>query len=187
MECQVCRIVASVWVCAIPPPFTLLGSSKQWWTWKGGVILRERSHLPLPCQYHYQGSQGFWRREMGWDFNWLLTFPGSGALSQVPDDLYRPANWAAEPGCFPEALWESGEKGELWCVPDAFIPGFIISVFPVSGIWGTPGVERLCAVSWFTLFPETPKRYLLTFLLPRVLKFLFTTLSTVIDTCNLIQ
>ncbi|XP_017456477.1 molybdenum cofactor sulfurase isoform X3 [Rattus norvegicus] len=29
---------------------------------------------------------------------------GSGALSQVPDDLYRPENWPAEPGCLPEAF-----------------------------------------------------------------------------------
>lgn len=60
-----------------PPPLSpFLVCLKQWWEQKGGIIPNERPHLTFPCQYYYQWNKGFWRREMGWDFNWFLAFPG---------------------------------------------------------------------------------------------------------------
>lgn len=55
-----------------------------------------------------------------WSLSWQRCLfpshlPGLGALSQMPDDLHRPANRAAKPKCFPKAFWEAREKGKHDC------------------------------------------------------------------------
>lgn len=55
-----------------------------------------------------------------WSLSWQCCLfcprlPGFGALSQMPDDLHWPANWATKPRCFPKAFRESREKGKNDC------------------------------------------------------------------------
>lgn len=123
-------------------PFLFLVCLKKLWEWQRRIIPNEQSHLTVPCQYYYQWNKGFWRREMGWNFNWFLAFPGFGTLSQMSDDLHRSANWTTKPRCFPKAFWEAREKGEVWSVPDAYVFGFLFSMLPLRRISGAPSAER---------------------------------------------
>lgn len=56
-------------------------------------------------------------RSLSWQHCLFLSYLllGGRFLSQMPDDLHQPANWAAKPKCFPKAFWESREKSKHDC------------------------------------------------------------------------
>lgn len=88
----------------------------EYWAflWVGLETLPLTTSLPDSASYLHSRSV--------WSFSWQHSLfpshlPGFGALSQMPDDLHRPANWAAKPKCFSKAFWEAREKGKHDCEP----------------------------------------------------------------------